>query len=78
MLRRQLVTRGVCGENGFMTVNGLKFTAVYEECEEGGYVGSVVEIPGAITQGEMLEETRANLKEAAQMMLDYYLDKAGK
>ena len=76
MLRRQLVTRGVCGENGFMIVSGLKFTAVYEECEEGGYVGSIIEISGAITQGETLEETRDNLKEAAQMMLDYYRETA--
>jgi predicted RNase H-like HicB family nuclease len=39
----------------------LTLTAVYEEAEEGGYIGYVAELPGANTQGETLEEVRENL-----------------
>ncbi len=46
------------------------FTAVFEEAEEGGYIGYVEELPGANTQGETLEETRENLQEAITMVLE--------
>ena len=46
------------------------FTAVYQKAEEGGYVGFVEELPGAVTQGETLEETRENLQEAAALVLE--------
>lgn len=46
------------------------FTAVYQEAEEGGYVAFVEELPGAITQGETLEEARQNLAEAIQLVLE--------
>ena len=48
----------------------LKFTAIYEKAEEGGYVGYVAELLGANTQGETLEEVRENLKEAVTTLLD--------
>ncbi len=48
----------------------VTLTAIYEEAEEGGYVGYIAELPGANTQGETLEETRENLKEAMQLMLE--------
>src|SRR6266571_3923476 len=44
----------------------ITLTAIYEEAEEGGYIGYVAELPGANTQGESLEETRENLIEAVQ------------
>jgi predicted RNase H-like HicB family nuclease len=46
------------------------FTAVFEPAEEGGYVAFVEEVPGAISQGETLEEARENLKEALALMLE--------
>jgi predicted RNase H-like HicB family nuclease len=46
------------------------FTAVFEEAEEGGYVAFVEEVPGAISQGETLDEARENLKEALAIMLE--------
>ncbi len=46
------------------------FTAVFEPAEEGGYVAFVEEIPGAVSQGETLEEARENLKEALALMLE--------
>ncbi|HSY51345.1 MAG TPA: type II toxin-antitoxin system HicB family antitoxin [Thermoanaerobaculia bacterium] len=46
------------------------FTAVFEPAEEGGYVAFVEEVPGAVSQGETLEEARENLKEALELMLE--------
>lgn len=37
----------------------LTLTAIYEEAEDGGYLGYVAELPGANTQRETLEEVRA-------------------
>ena len=48
----------------------LTLTAIYEEAEEGGYIGYVAELPGANTQGETLEEARENLNEAIQLILE--------
>jgi predicted RNase H-like HicB family nuclease len=48
----------------------LTLTAIYEEAEEGGYIGYVAELPGANTQGETIEEVRENLVEAAQLILE--------
>ena len=56
----------------------LKFTAIYEKAEEGGYVGYVVELPGANTQGETMEEVRENLKEAVSLLLECYREEAEK
>ena len=52
------------------------FTAVFEEAEEGGYVAFVEELPGAITQGETLDEARENLKEAIALMLEVNRERA--
>ena len=54
----------------------LKFTAIFEEAEEGGYIGYVAELPGANTQGETLDETRENLKDAVELLLDCYREDA--
>ena len=48
----------------------LTLTAIYEEAEEGGYIGYVAELPGANTQGETLEEVRENLGEAIKLILE--------
>jgi predicted RNase H-like HicB family nuclease len=51
-------------------ITELNLTAVYEEAEEGGYIGYIAELPGANTQGETMEEVRENLQEAVQMILE--------
>ena len=43
-------------------------TAVFEKSPQG-YIGYVEELPGANTQGATLEETKANLVEAIQLVL---------
>lgn len=52
------------------------FTAVIQPADEGGYVAWVEELPGANTQGETLEETRENLKEAIQLILEVNRERA--
>jgi predicted RNase H-like HicB family nuclease len=47
----------------------LQFTAVFRKVPEG-YIGFVEELPGANTQGETLEEVRANLHEAISLVLE--------
>ncbi len=46
-----------------------QFTAVYQKVPEG-YIGFVEELPGANTQGATLEETRRNLAEAIELVLE--------
>ena len=47
----------------------LELTAVYRKVPEG-YIGFIEELPGANTQGRTLEEARANLREAAALVLE--------
>jgi predicted RNase H-like HicB family nuclease len=47
----------------------MTLTAVYMKVPEG-YVAFVEELPGANTQGETLEEARANLEEAVALVLE--------
>jgi predicted RNase H-like HicB family nuclease len=47
-----------------------QFTAVIERCPETGlFVGHVPGFPGAHSQGETLDELRANLLEVLEMLL---------
>ena len=57
------------------------FTAVYEEVadsEGGGYVAYVEELPGAVSEGDTLEEARLNLKDAIEVLLEANRELAGK
>jgi len=47
----------------------MKLTAVFEPAQEGGFTCFVEEIPAAISQGETLEEAKANLLDALQLVL---------
>lgn len=47
----------------------LKLTAIFEEVEEGGYIAFIEELPGVNTQGETLEESKTNLLEALELVL---------
>jgi len=47
----------------------IQLTAVFQKVPEGD-VGFVEELPGANTQGATLEEARANLAEAAVLVLE--------
>ena len=47
----------------------VQFTAVFRRVPEG-YIAFLEELPGANTQGATLEEARANLEEATELILD--------
>jgi predicted RNase H-like HicB family nuclease len=46
-----------------------EFTAVFRKVPEG-YIGFVEELPGANTQGDTLEEARANFEDAVRLVLE--------
>jgi predicted RNase H-like HicB family nuclease len=52
------------------TMNRIEMTAVFEPCEEGGFIAYVQEISGINTQGETIEEAKANLAEAVNLVFD--------
>lgn len=43
----------------------MEIKAVIHEAEEGGYWAEVPEMPGCFTEGDTLEETKANIVDAA-------------
>lgn len=47
----------------------LELTLVFRKVSEG-YIGFVEELPGANSQGDSLEEVRANLEEAVRLVLE--------
>ena len=47
----------------------IKLTAVFQNVPEG-YIAFVEELPGANTQGATLDEARANLEEAIELVLE--------
>lgn len=47
----------------------ITLTAVYKEVPEG-YIAFVEELPGANSQGATLEEARANLEEAIELVME--------
>jgi predicted RNase H-like HicB family nuclease len=48
----------------------MKFTGIFEPAPEGGYTCFVEEVPAAISQGETLEEAKANLLDALKLVLE--------
>jgi predicted RNase H-like HicB family nuclease len=47
-----------------------EFTAIIEVAPEGGFWAICPEIPGANGQGETVEETKKNLIEAVELILE--------
>jgi predicted RNase H-like HicB family nuclease len=54
------------------------YTVVYQEIEDGWIMATVPELPGAVTQGKTLQEARAMIKEAVELLLESYRDHAAK
>lgn len=52
----------------------LKYTAIFEPAEEGGYVVSVPALSGCTTQGETFEEAVYMIKDAIQLYLSVLKD----
>ena len=48
----------------------MKYTAIIEKCNEGGYVAQCAELKNAFAQGETMEEAKANLSEVINLLMD--------
>lgn len=48
----------------------LELTAVYVECEEGGYAAYIEEMDGVNGQGETVAEARESLLEALDLIVE--------
>ena len=53
-----------------------EYTVIYQTVEDGWVMATVPELPGAVTQGQDLEEARAMIKEAVELLLEAYRDNA--
>ncbi|MBW1707354.1 MAG: type II toxin-antitoxin system HicB family antitoxin [Deltaproteobacteria bacterium] len=47
-----------------------EFTAIIETAPEGGFWAICPEVPGANGQGETIEETKHNLRQAIELILE--------
>ena len=47
-----------------------QYSVFYQHDPEGGYVASVPILPGCYSQGETLEESEANIREAIEAYLE--------
>lgn len=47
-----------------------EFTAIIERAPEGGYWAICPEVPGANGQGETIEETKDNLRQAIELIME--------
>jgi predicted RNase H-like HicB family nuclease len=54
------------------------YHVVFTTIEDGWIMATVPELPGAVTQGRDLEEARANIKEAVELLLQAYRENAAK
>lgn len=59
-------------------VANRKFTIMVQEAPEGGYTGQCIELPGAISEGETIQELKENMTEAIQLVLDTLEEQAKK
>jgi predicted RNase H-like HicB family nuclease len=50
--------------------NEMKLKVIVHEAEEGGYWATVPALPGCVSEGEIREETLANIREAIECYLD--------
>ncbi len=53
------------------------FTVIVYEAEEGGYWAEVPELPGCASQGETLDELKANVIEAIEACLQAHYEDVG-
>ena len=59
----------------------MTLTAVFEEVapsQGGGYVAYAEELPGAISEGDTLDEARENLRDAIELLLEANRELSGK
>jgi predicted RNase H-like HicB family nuclease len=55
-----------------------EYEVFYQEIEDGWILATVPELPGAVTQGKDMDEARAMIKEAVELLLESYRENAKK
>ena len=61
------------GKRSTISLVDITLTAVFEEVSEaegGGYVAYAEELPGAISEGDTLEQARESLRDAVGILLE--------
>jgi predicted RNase H-like HicB family nuclease len=61
------------GKGSTISFVDITLTAVFEEVSEaegGGYVAYAEELPGAISEGDTLEQARESLRDAVGILLE--------
>ena len=53
-----------------------EFYVTYTPIEDGWILAQAPEIPGAVTQGRTMDEARAMIKEAVELLLESYRENA--
>ena len=54
----------------------MEYNAVFEPAGEGGFVCWLEEMPAVQSQGETMEEARANLKDAWRLSMEYLRERS--
>lgn len=58
-----------------MSKQGMEYTVIVHEAEEGGYWTEVPALPGAGSQGETVDEAIANTKESIEAVIEVMREK---
>ncbi len=48
----------------------LRYSAIFEPCEEGGFSVTVPKLPGLVTEGDTFEEAKVNAEDAIRGYLE--------
>lgn len=56
--------------NKKITAKILRYSAIFEPCEEGGFTVSVPKLPGLVTEGDTYEQAKANVEDAIKGYLE--------
>ena len=51
-------------------MSNIEMTAIFEPCDESGFIAYIEEIPGINSQGETIEEAKENLTDAINLMFE--------
>ncbi len=52
----------------------MEYTIIIHKAEEGGFWAEVPALPGCFSQGETVEETSANIKEAVELHISCLME----
>ena len=53
-----------------------EYEVLYDTIEDGWIMATVPDLPGAVTQGQILEEARSNILEVIELLLASYRENA--